>query len=573
MADKTVNAKSSIFVKPSDNIFPNRKGKVSLGFNDELIEKFTGRSEYPSIDSKKQIADFHFFDELQFLQDQKLTGGSLQTDIRTDRYIWGILDYVYSDYYTVLGSCDSDETWLGAGTAETTNHRDGDQAIKLECSGLFPSDATRSVTMDISSYVINDFIDLYVFVQDSSDIDTLDLILMDNSAQTLTYDLSTLVTDGWNSLRIPISDFTNSGSFDYTDLAIVKISFLNITGTKYIIFDAIRLCKNGKYPQRVFDVGLQYIPVAWWGGNSALYEIKIACESESARFYSDEQGILRFENRQHYNVNSQYKSSVWLFNFNNQIDLKYLGKPSDIINKVIIKLKPRKIQSEKTIWQYGFTPLIEGGETKTIWADFTDPVPTTSTGLVTPVATTDYTAHDNEDGSGTVRTADLSITVTKFSTSAKLEIENTSGTDLYLTFLKLRGTPAEESDESRIIYEDTDSIAKYDVQLLEIENKYMADEGYAQTLAEQLVEWYKSPIRRLILKNRAIPQLQIGDMVTVTNEYTGINYLMRITKLKEQLSSEGLNQEIHTRAITPFELLDFFTINISSIESEDVIAP
>lgn len=572
MADKTVNAKSNIFVKPSDNIFPNRKGKISLGFNDELIEKFTGRSEYPSIDSKKQIADFHFFDELQFLQDQKLTGGSLQTDIRTDRYIWGILDYVYSNYYTVLGSCDSDETWTGDSTAESVNYRAGDEARKLESTASLVT-ATRTASINLSTYDVNDYIDLYIFVQDSSDLETLELVLTDGSAETLTYDLSSVVSNEWNSLRLSFTDFTDSGVFDFSDIASIKINFENVTGTKYIIFDEIRAVKKGKYPQRIFDIGLQYIPVAWWGGNSALYEIKIACESESARFYSDEQGILRFENRQHYNVNSQYKSSVWLFNFNNQIDLKYLGKPSDIINKVVIKLKPRKIQSEKTIWQYGFTPLIEGGETKTIWADFTDPVPTTSTGLVTPVATTDYTAHDNEDGSGTVRTADLSITITKFSTSAKLEIENTSGTDLYLTFLKLRGTPAEESDESRIIYEDTDSIAKYDVQLFEIENKYMADEGYAQTLAEQLVEWYKSPIRRLILKNRAVPQLQVGDMITVTNEYTGINYLMRITRLKEQLSDGGFNQEIHARAVTPFELLDLFTINVSSIESGDIIAP
>jgi hypothetical protein len=44
---------------------------------------------------------------------------------------------------------------------------------------------------------------------------------------------------------------------------------------------------------------------------------------------------------------------------------------------------------------------------------------------VTPVATTDYTANTQADGGGADLTADIDITITKFATATKLEVENT----------------------------------------------------------------------------------------------------------------------------------------------------
>lgn len=580
MPETTISSKLNISINPTDFIRPNRKSKIQVGFGDEYLDIFSGRSEYPSVKTLNQRANFHFFDEVNYLSEFKLTGGDLQINVRTDRYIWGILDYVYGDYFTKIASFDSDETWSNS-TAETNNHRGGDGSIKIEATagGTTNSDMTLS-SLDLSSYSDDDFIDFFLFIESITKFDSITIFMGDSTLTNYfskTWGIDDL-EDEWNQIHINKSEFEATGSPDWSDIDKVRISITAETGQDvYVIIDELRVVKLGSYPQRFFDTGIQIIPTAWWAGNTALYEIKIACESEGARFYCDEMGILRFENRQHYNNNLEHKVSVHQFQFDNMIDFEYIGRKEDIINKIIIKLKPRQIQDEQEIWRYAFTPKqISGSQTIEIWAEFNNPVPTTTEGLVTPVATTDYTANSNSDGSGSDRTSDLSISITKFSTSAKITIENTSGTALYLTLLKLRGTPAIESDEVRVIVEDSNSIAEYGVSPdagYEISNKYMADEAYAQTLGEQLLEWYKNPIRRVVLKNRSIPHLQIGDMVTVTNEINDINYLMRITSIKNQFSNDGLNQEITCRSVSSFELLSFFTVGTSEIEGTDVIAP
>lgn len=406
----------------SNYIGPNKPCRISLGFEDEFLQVFDGKTQYPESDKKSISTKIHIDDKIKAINEYRLPQGSLLTNIRTDEYIALIL-------------------------------------------------------------------------------------------QEMGYDES-----------------------DYS-----------------------------------LDAGIQQMALAWFAGNTAGYEIQQAVEAEGGRFYQREDGILVFENRQHYNVNEEHQNSVMEFDFSNLEDLDYPDDRSSIVNHLVIKLKPRNQQSLAEVWSYGSVPVYMGpGQTITVWATFTDPV----SPITTPVATTDYTANTKSEGSGVDKTADISITTTKFAQAAKLEIRNTGTAYIYLTMMKLRGQAWTQSDTIEIEEKDDTSITNYGTFKKEIENKYMTDEDYVGTLAETIVDRYANPTHRVILKNRCVPQLQLGDMIGVHNEEKGEYYLMRIVKLKTIFSlSSGMEQDIYARQVTTDELADYFTIGVSDIGGDDIIAP
>lgn len=564
------NTSSSIV----DYLIKDRPGKLSVGFNGEYLQEVAGKSEYPKVLRNQRQMRLHFFDELESIHRHKLSnGGELFVNIRTDRYIWGILDDVYEDFFDVIATCDTDESWSAA-TQETDNHRGGDGAIKI--SGLSSSNYSPASALDLSGYASTDRVDFFLFVDTLTGFNDFTLRL-ETTAGTDYFEVVIDDTDleqGWNQLSIPIGDFTETGTPNWNSIARV---FIQINSSaSYIIIDEIRARDAESYPRRYIDTGLQFISAAWWGGNTALYEIKTACEAEGARFYADEMGELHFENRQFYNNNDEYKNSVHEFTFDRTTDFQHPDNVQDIINKIVVVMKPRVVQSTKEVWSYGFTPSIGASETREIWAQLNDPCPTTTDGIVQPVSTTDYTANTSSDGTGTDKTAQIDITITRFVDAVKLEVTNNDASPVYLTFLRLRGTPAEEQPAVTVERVDNTSIGKYGESPaggLKIENKYLANETYAETLADQLLDWYADHLTRIVLTARAVPQLQVGDMITVVNEDTGTNFIMRITHIKTKLSVEtGFTQDIHCRSVTPVELLTYFEIGTSEIGGTDVIA-
>lgn len=561
----------------ADDIKIKRRIQILNGFFGDNIAFINGINEIPLLDEEKKEVDIHLWDEMERLRDFKLSDGAqLFTDIRSDRYIWKILDEVYDGYFTIIASFDISETITG-GTAETTNHRGGDRAYKLSATSGGTDSAYKTVSLDLSGYASTDKITCFVFIEDVTKVQSLILRLHTTagvnygSYELINYPLIT----GWNQIEVLKSNITITGSFNWA--SIVRAEFiLDAVASQdvYAIVDELRIIDIDNYPLRTFDVGLQNIPVATFGGNTANYEIKSACECEGARGFFDENGRFHFENRQFYNNNAAYKVSVLQLTFDNLKNYQHPKPDQGVINSVDVKINPRVIVSEKEIWKLGEIPSIANGATKTIWASFTDPVPVTASGLVTPVITTDYTANDNADGGGASRTANISIVITKFTNAAKLEITNNHSSSVYLTLMKLRGTPAEEQGKTTIRVQDQDSIDTYGILSYTVETKYLASSDYAQTLGQQIIDWYKNPLDRLLLENPALPQLQIGDMISVINEYTSEGQLARIMGINFSMNKgEIFRQKIYTRSIAGFEALDFFTIGTSSIESDDVISP
>lgn len=118
-----------------------------------------------------------------------------------------------------------------------------------------------------------------------------------------------------------------------------------------------------------------------------------------------------------------------------------LSMPWDVLrDQSIVTAHPRVLRATGDLWTLQDKPYFAAGESREIWAAYTYATLTVpAKSVITPAATTDYTANTAIDGSGTNLTANFTVSASKFSQTAKLTVTNTGGTGGYLTLLKIRG--------------------------------------------------------------------------------------------------------------------------------------
>lgn len=300
--------------------------------------------------------------------------------------------------------------------------------------------------------------------------------------------------------------------------------------------------------QYSLDEGLNTIGYAWFKKTQTAGErIRQICEAEEASFYQDESGIIRFENRRKYSE-SPYNTVVWTIDDEDILEW-HEDRTTKIINRCIVHGIPREPGDSTELWSSGIVDKVETGETKTIWALFENP----AISITTPVATTDYVANTAEDGSGDDKTTGISIVISKFTETAKLEITNDSGFPVYLTKLRLRGQPAVIKSEIMHIYEDADSVNKYDEQVLEIDNDFIDSDSFAKYYARAIVQKYKDPMKRVRIKVRGIPHLQLRDKVSVHDRDLDTYKSYRVMKIASSYHMGGFEQTLTLREVTDYE--------------------
>lgn len=275
--------------------------------------------------------------------------------------------------------------------------------------------------------------------------------------------------------------------------------------------------------QYSLDQGINTIGFAWFDKDkSAGRRIRELCEAEEAHFYQDENGIIRFENRNHYAVypHQTVQRTIDPADILSDDD----DESTKIINRAIVIAKPRKVDTQVApLWSHATVEEILAGQTITIWAAFYDsdsgasklPVKT----IAAPVATSDYTANSQDDGNGTDMTSDIAIVVTNFVESAKIEITNNALTTAYLTSLQLQGLAARVSQAIQAVTEDANSINKYEAQEYTVQNDLIQSGTVAKSIANNLVAKYANPMGRRKIRIPGIPHLQIKDLIYVVDPF------------------------------------------------------
>lgn len=318
--------------------------------------------------------------------------------------------------------------------------------------------------------------------------------------------------------------------------------------------------------QYALDEGINTIGYAWFEkGKKAGQAIREICEAEEGVFYQDEQGILRFENRRHFSV-TPHDTVAWNIDNGDIIDWQQ-DTSTKIINSCTVKSKPRAVKSSQEVWRDIVVEEVPANSSITIWANFDNPV----TSFETVTATSDYIANAQSDGGGADKTANISVAFTGFTTSGKLVITNSDTATVYVTFLRVRGTPAVIKYTLEEVYENDTSISKYETQRLEIENNFIDDEDFAYYFARAIVTKYSEPMKRVKIRIRGVPQLQLRDKVAVYDRdlQTTANY--RIMGIKGILRGASFYQDLTLREVTAFEADSWALVGSAVVDGADFV--
>jgi hypothetical protein len=210
---------------------------------------------------------------------------------------------------------------------------------------------------------------------------------------------------------------------------------------------------------RAIDNGSGTIRYHWASGNKLAWsELEDVAQSFLGLFFIDAAGRAVFVDR-----NTEPELSIGL----TQAELlKDISNPQPFVfrrNVTRLKVHPRReTDTPEVIYQVIGDPiLVEPGTPRTIWANYSynnQPVPAKD--VLQPVATTDYLANNNSDGTGSDRTSDCSVALTDFGDNAKMVFTNTSGTNFYVTQRQIRGTAVYEENVDDVTFPEDPSSVK-----------------------------------------------------------------------------------------------------------------
>ena len=286
---------------------------------------------------------------------------------------------------------------------------------------------------------------------------------------------------------------------------------------------------------RDLDIGSTSLAY-WWspGGERAAGLINQIAQTENGAFFISAAGKARFINR----INWGTAAATGALDEDNISDL-VLNNPWDSVRNVIsVRCYPVQLASSADIWQLeDATVSIPAGDNIEIWAEYYDSnkTPVAAKDVITPVATTDYTANTVQGGGGSDMTASMSVAANIYSTWCKLTITNTHGaTAFYITLLKIRGK-AIATTPTTIRRTSTSSQAIYGNRTLSIEAPWTQDVDSAIDLATALREFYARPRATItVALDNLLPDLlkyELGDRVALTIDSYSIAETMRIGRM------------------------------------------
>jgi hypothetical protein len=181
---------------------------------------------------------------------------------------------------------------------------------------------------------------------------------------------------------------------------------------------------------------------------------------------------------------------------NNNFQVSY-GK--NYINRLTLSYSQSSVDGSATtvMWSTKKHFKIPAGGTVTLLGKYRDPAAGKSDicgeAMVAPVATTDYKANDAGDGSGTDRTANLSVTAVFGTASVKLTLVNSYYTSIYVTKLQCRGKGIYNYDSMPEQFDDVTGQARYGIVEANFERPYYSVDNALMHLETQTL-WHMNNV-------------------------------------------------------------------------------
>jgi len=284
------------------------------------------------------------------------------------------------------------------------------------------------------------------------------------------------------------------------------------------------------------DVGktvFNYIGDEWKDGASVYSALRDVAGREYGNIFLNRNGILEFWNRHHLLLNTT--SLATFTNTMREIDYVY---GETVFNRVIVKAAPRSVSgSAVTLGQLDKATQIASVSTKQISFRYTD----TSYGArisgknaIAPVQATDFTATQNEDGTGTDYTSNVTTAIVDEATGrATVNFTNTASVAVWIQpGAKVRGTKITFYPVVDVVRSDAESLGDFGYN--DYAYPFVLDNvADAESLADYLLSKSKQPYglvqsmtitprRNDTLMTQALTRT-IGDRITIVEAQTGVS--------------------------------------------------
>ena len=300
----------------------------------------------------------------------------------------------------------------------------------------------------------------------------------------------------------------------------------------------------------------------WWvEDRNALDAIRDVETAELGFLYEEADGTLRFESRHaRFNQTRSYEVQLELSDDPNNTDRTVLGYNEitehdplrEIFNRAKAAVQSYTTGSEEVLWTLDETPLLEAGESLTVWAEASSDAAGDSVAYVfpwsTPVVGTDITQSGVTNG-------DIGVSVSKFAQSMKITITNNHGSSLAsLTLVQAKGVPVILNEPTSVQVDDTPSQTDYGIRTFELDSPWLMF-GEAQGYVNFVVERYKErrPILTVSFVANKSPEhmeaaldREISDLIRVianNNSELGIEDGFHIEAIHHRIEQGGL---LHT---------------------------
>ena len=233
------------------------------------------------------------------------------------------------------------------------------------------------------------------------------------------------------------------------------------------------------------------------------------------------------------------------------------------------------------------SPSISTGATRTFTAAYpTSGTVSTSAAVdfwTSLTASTDYLANDSADGTGTNRTSDITVSLTKRAQSMDIALTNGHSGTVYVTKLQAQGHKVTVQDPVEITAIDATSQTAFGKRTYPHPGKFVPDTEEAQNWADFHVATWKDPVpllRLTMVGNRSTATLtdiyarEISDLVTVvaTNDAgLGINEDFFVEQVHHQLDAQ-LNHRATFTLSQASGYAGFFIVDASSLGNSTRLA-
>lgn len=245
-----------------------------------------------------------------------------------------------------------------------------------------------------------------------------------------------------------------------------------------------------------------------------------------------------------------------------------------VINRMKMTATPRQLTSNITT--LAFTPSaisIPASSGVGFWVTFQDPnEPSADTpvhSLVTPIASTDYFAAVNCDGTGTNLTASLSLSFTPFAASAVCSIFNGGGTNAYLSRFQVRGYPVARLPALSTRFDIASSQAIFGIRDVTVDNQLIQNlffmTGLSMTIATERKDGRDQMDFTLSNEFPDVLANNPGGLLPFIDTFSGYTAVWRIRGTSHDLGlGEGLRHSVKYDAESydtfPFLVLDHTTM-------------